>query len=267
MLKKIVFSVSFVLISVCGAAQKDINNYKYIIVPKTFDFLKSEDQYQLNSLTKFLFNKYGYEAYFAGDDLPDDLKKDRCLALTSEVLKPKGGLFKTKLEIVLKDCYGTVVMMSQVGESRLKEFDKAYNQALRDAFETYKKLDYKYVSNQEVSVETKVAENIKEKSDIDTKEKESLSEKAEIMTVAENKSNDLESKENHSIMYYAQAIENGFQLVDSQPKIVMILLETTAENIFIVKGKNAIVYKEDGFWYFSENNGKLKEKKLMNIKF
>ena len=74
MLKKIVFTVSFILISFYGIAQKNINNYKYIILPTSFEFSKSEDQYQLNSLLKFLFNKYGYEAYFGNDDLPQMLK-------------------------------------------------------------------------------------------------------------------------------------------------------------------------------------------------
>ena len=47
----------------------------------------------------------------------------------------------------------------------------------------------------------------------------------------------------------------------------MILLNTAAENVFIVKGKSAIVFKEDGFWYYSENDGKLGEKTTMDIKF
>ena len=153
MLKKIIFTVLFVLISSFGIAQKDLNNYKYIIVPKTFEFSKSEDQYQLNSLLKFLFNKYGYEAYFSNDDLPEELKNNMCLALNSEALKDKGGLFKTKLEIILKDCFGNTVMTSQIGESREKDYQKAYTEALREAFETYQNIDYKYVSNQETVVE------------------------------------------------------------------------------------------------------------------
>ena len=41
-------------------AQSDINNYKYVSVSDRFDFLKTSDQYQLNSLTKFLLNKSGF---------------------------------------------------------------------------------------------------------------------------------------------------------------------------------------------------------------
>jgi len=40
-------------------AQNELNPYKYIIVPKKFDFLKKENQYRVNSYTKFLFDKEG----------------------------------------------------------------------------------------------------------------------------------------------------------------------------------------------------------------
>ena len=62
-------------------------------------------------------------------------------------------------------------------------------------------------------------------------------------------------------------IENGFQLVDSTPKVVMILLTTPKQDTFIVKGKDAIVYKKDSFWYISQNDGKNYNTKLLNIKF
>ncbi len=254
MLKKILLTMSFILMYFIGIAQKNINDYKYIIVPKTFSFSNSEDQYQLNSLTKFLFNKYGFEAYFVDDDFPEDLKSKRCLALASEVSKVKGGMFKTKLEIVLKDCFGAVVMTSQVGESRLKEFDKAYNEAIRHAFETFQKLDYEYVPKQGGTIETL-------EGDIKNEIGEATVAAAAAVSVLDNKT------KGNSEIYYAQAIENGFQIVNAEPTTVMLLLTTAAENVFIVKGKNAIVFKEDGFWYYSENNGTLSEKKLLNIKF
>tara|TARA_R110002111_G_scaffold60230_6_gene100804 strand:- start:4914 stop:5702 length:789 start_codon:yes stop_codon:yes gene_type:complete len=262
MLKKIVFTVSFILISFYGIAQKNINNYKYIILPTSFEFSKSEDQYQLNSLLKFLFNKYGYEAYFGNDDLPQDLIGNRCLALNAEALKGKGGIFKTKLEIELKDCFGNIVMTSQEGQSREKEFKKAYTEALREAFETFQNFDYKYVSDKETLVETSKpkVKNVKQQMiEVDTPK--------EVITAKETKVEEVLTADNLSDLHYAQEIDNGYQLVNSEPRIVMILLSTAAENVFMVKGKNAIVFKEDGFWYYSENNGKLEERKSMNIKF
>ncbi|WP_296384705.1 hypothetical protein [Winogradskyella sp.] len=266
MLKKIIFAISFILISLFATAQKNINHYKYIIIPSSFDFTKGKDQYQLNSLTKFLFNKYGYEAYFVDDNLPDDLKNQRCLALTSEVSNEKSGIFKTKLEIILKDCYGAVVMTSEIGDSKLKKYDRAFNEALREAFETFKNLDYKYVPSEEVievskpSIEAKLAKTQEIEKPKETIEKNEVKEeeiKVEPIPIDESNEN----------LYYAQVISNGFQLVNSEPRIVMILLTTAAENVFIVKDRSAIVFKEDGFWFYSENDGKLGEKTMLNIKF
>ena len=142
-MKKLLLFFTIVTISLCAMAQKSINDYKYILVPKKFDFQKSEDKYQLNSITKFLFNKYGYEAYFTDEELPEDLNNNPCLALTTEANDEKGNLFKTKVEIILKDCFGEVVKKSKVGESRIKRYERAYNEALREAFKTFQDLDYK----------------------------------------------------------------------------------------------------------------------------
>ena len=257
MYKKIIVTVLFISISCYSTAQKNINNYKYIIVPRIYDFSSSEDQYQLNSLTKFLFNKYGYEAYFMDEDFPKDLRNDRCLALTSVVSKAKGGLLKTKLVIALKDCFGNIVMTSQIGESRLKAFEKSYNQALRAAFETFQTINYKYVP-EETTKET--AEQASKQS--------MANEMANVAISTESVETEQEIlKSLATDIYYAQAIENGFQLVNSEPKIVMILWATAAKNVFLVKDKSAVVFKEDGLWYYSENDGKLGEKQLLNIKF
>tara|TARA_R110002049_G_scaffold148175_1_gene311050 strand:- start:6588 stop:7412 length:825 start_codon:yes stop_codon:yes gene_type:complete len=274
MLKKIIFTVSFILISLYGIAQKNINDYKYIIVPKEYNFSKSEDQYQLNSLTKFLFNKYGYDAYFT-DELPEDLKSDRCLALMASVTNEKGSMFKTKLQIELKDCYDAVVMTSKIGESRIKTYDKAYSQALRDAFETFKELEYSYVAEEETEkpmvakAETK-ADKIETKTVEATKEVSKKEEGTLTGVLVAEKENNVKVESPNKVkreLYYAQEIANGFQLVNSEPRVVMVLLNTAAIDVFIVKGKNAIVFKEDGFWYYSENDGELGEKKSMNIKF
>ncbi|BAO74782.1 hypothetical protein [Winogradskyella sp. PG-2] len=258
MLKKIIFTVLVVFISFSGTAQNELNDYKYIIVPKTYDFLKTEDKYQLNSLTKFLFNKYGFEAYLSDEDLPDDLKNDRCMALTSEVSDDKSGMFKTKLEIILKDCFGKVIMTSEIGESLLKKYDRAYTEALRSAFVTFQNIGYKYELKEKL-VEVKVPKTeIKDEPVIET-EKIEISE----TKVVDEGVKDLIIKEE---IYYAQAIEDGYQLVDSEPKIIMILLSTSAKDVFMVKDKNAIVYKDNEDWVYYENNGAI-SKRVINIKF
>jgi hypothetical protein len=68
-------------------------------------------------------------------------------------------------------------------------------------------------------------------------------------------------------LYYAQVVKDGYQLVDSEPKIVMILIQTSAKDVFMVKDRNAIVYKENKQWvYFENNNGEI-TKHSMQIKF
>lgn len=265
-------------------SQNSINNYKYIIVPTSYGFLGEEDKYQINSLTKFLFNKYGFTAFLQNEALPQDLMKDRCLALYADVSNDK-GLFKTKLKIDLKDCGGMVVMSSKVGETREKDFSKAYNLALRDAFETFQNADYHYEPNSktEASVKVQESEPIAEKEKeivAPNTDKQVLNESnkavVEVVGVAavleekpamEINETQVEVIEKSSNLLYAQPIENGFQVVDTTPKIVMILLETGKSNVFAVKGQNAIVYKEDGFWYMSKNDGEKVSVETLNIKF
>ena len=114
-----------------GLAQKDLSDYDYVVVPKLYEFLFEEDQHQLNSLTKFLFNKYGFNAYFE-DELPN---VTRCDGLRAEVIG-KPGFIYTKIQVVLKDCYGSELFRSEEGRSKLKEYKKAYHQAMRQAFES-----------------------------------------------------------------------------------------------------------------------------------
>ena len=73
MKKQFLTILTLTLFSFIVFAQKNINNYKYIIVPTTYSFLGEEDKYQLNSLTKFLFNKYGFKAFFQDEEFPNDL--------------------------------------------------------------------------------------------------------------------------------------------------------------------------------------------------
>src|SRR5690606_22984615 len=124
----IVLSVVF-LSTTTTFSQESINDYKYVIIPTKYDFLKSDDQYQVNSLTKFLFNKYGFIAFMDNEEFPEDLINNRCLALYADVVD-QNGFMKTKLQIDLKDCKNKLIQSSKVGETREKEYAKAYNLAI-----------------------------------------------------------------------------------------------------------------------------------------
>jgi len=149
---RVLFLGIAVLLSISNYSQKkSINDYKYIIVPASYSFFSKADEYQLNSLSKFLFNKYGFNAFMRGEDFPEELKQNGCMGLTADV-KKNSGLFVTKLSIALTDCNGIVVFSSREGVSREKEYKQAYHQALRKAFKDVERLNYKY--NEEIHKNT-----------------------------------------------------------------------------------------------------------------
>lgn len=269
-------------------SQTNLNDYKYIIVPKKFDFLRTENQYLLNSLNKFLFEKNGFNTLLEGETYPDDFKQNRCLGLKSDVVKGS-GLLKSKLTVILKDCNDQVVFTSQVGESRIKEFGKSYNQALRNAFKSFENLNYSYVPNSKnETTAAKIAEEPKKevaqeiqklKEEIKTlkEEKEKAVEvaktkvevvKPETKVVVEEKKPIKEAViEGVSNVLYAQEIANGFQLVDSSPKVVYRIKNTNLNNVFLVENKSAIIYKKGEDWVLEFYKGNTLVQETLNIKF
>lgn len=278
-------------------SQSNLNSYKYVIVPNKFDFLKEKDQYQLNSLTKFLFEKYGFLALMEGDTYPDDLTQNRCLALKSDVLKDS-GMFKTKLAVEFKDCNDKVVLLTENGESREKDYAKAYTEALRNAFKQVEVLNYAYVPSKtnattvaKVETTNTASEIEKLKAEIEAlkQKKEEVIEIVEVKEVVEEQPAQMpikigttlepkiEVKETKTLeagvkevlasVLYAQEIENGYQLVDSTPKVIYKIKKTSIKDVFLVENKDATLYKKEGNWIleFYENNA-LKQQ-VLNIKF
>jgi len=254
-------------------SQETINNYKYIIVPNQYDFQKSDDQYKLNSLTKFLFNKYGYTAFLENEEYPDDMGTNNCLALRAVTTKIKGGFLKTKIQIDLLDCKNRVIASSQIGTSKEKSHEKAYQEAIRAAFITYQFFEYSYNGNA-AKIEKNAAVKAPEvKSEVietekpsEEKVKEDLKvEPEEIVEAAETVPNT--SIQASKDVLYAQPIDNGFQVVDTEPKKVMMLLYSGVKDTFIVQGKDAVVYKKGDIWVYSENDGEKLRTKTINLKF
>ncbi len=150
MYKKLLVLFMMVFYSLGGFAQSEVNHYKYVIIPRTYDFLKVPDKYQLNSLTKFLFKKYGFEAYWEDEDHPADLIADPCLGLNADVIN-ESSLFTSKLLVKLTNCSQKVVFISVMGKSKEKDFKKSYQQALRKAFGSIQRLNYHYVPGNSVA--------------------------------------------------------------------------------------------------------------------
>ena len=72
-----------------------------------------------------------------------------------------------------------------------------------------------------------------------------------------------------ALALYAQEIPNGYQLVDSTPKIQLKIFKSSMPNVYIAKAddKDGVVYTSDGKWFFEyHKNGQVILEEL-NIKF
>nr|WP_294785084.1 hypothetical protein [uncultured Flavobacterium sp.] len=254
---KFKFLLTALLCSVVGFAQS-LNDYKAVIIPLKYDFMKTDNQYRLATLTKQNLTRAGFEAFYANEQLPEGYT-DRCQALYIDVVKDNAFLV-TKLFVQFKDCYGQVVYTSEVGKSKEKEYDLAYKEALDNAFKAVAALHYKYsgnpasVSRTSVSTQAPVAAAA------------ATTTVAAKQVVAVMPSPDLKDPN----LLYAQPTESGYQLIDKSPKVVMKLLKTSQSNVYIAIKDNvqgSLILKEDGQWYFeSYQNDKLVSEKI-TVKF
>ncbi len=309
--------------SYLGMAQTDLNDYKYIIVPKKFDSFKRENQYQTSTFIKHLFTKNGFEAFYE-DELPMELYEDRCLGLLAE-LQDGSSMFTTKVTLVLKDCRSQEVFTTIQGKSRLKEYTASYNEAIRLAFTSLENVDYQYsgaatkrepitvsfkndVKKLEENKETdsKLNESrdsmVQQKATLDeqsykdlrpvesdiTKKVESEQEKIQQVATTEEQiyenrqpvSSNVSKADMNSTkkisdvsgaidIWYAQELPNGYQLVDSTPKIRMKLFESSVQGVYHAKmdNKDGMAYTKDGKWFFEYYEGGNLMTKELNIKF
>ena len=125
-------------------SQVNLSDYSYVIVPEQFELLNEKDKYQLNSIAEFLFNKHGFHA-FKSESAPN---AGRCDGLYADLEKVT-AILRTKLVVVLKDCNGDEVYRTEEGVSKLKEFKKAYQDAMRKAFTSFEDLN---VRQKEIAV-------------------------------------------------------------------------------------------------------------------
>jgi len=227
----------FVLLVSLTAFSQSINDYQYVIVPIKYDFLKENDKYRLNTLTKLLFQKYGFKSYLSSEALPNELENSRCDILYATVTDDS-NLMVTKLKILVKDCRDKIIFETEFGKSRNKEFAAAYNEALREAGKSFDTLNYKYTGKNNSSITTE-----------------------SIKTIV--------TETNSETYYFAQPIANGFQVVDNDPKVIMKLYNTSQKNVFLgIKGTiNGVLISKENHWFFEYyENGKMISE-LLNLKF
>lgn len=243
-------------------SQKSLNDYRYVVVPLQYNFLSEKDQFQLNSFTKFLFNKYGFNAYF-NNEIPDNFK--RCEGLWSN-LEYTSGFIYTKISVILEDCNGEEVFRSVEGKSKLKEYKKAYHDAVRKSFNSISSLKVNQnanttvIENEMVSeIPVKTGNKVKSEavvvsSIVSNKEPTAIENTELYIVTTSNSEIKTTAKKQNTFSYSNDAyllipLEKGFSVMYKDINIGKIK-PTSVKNIFLVATSkfNGVGYKtEQGF--------------------
>ncbi|UAB74422.1 hypothetical protein [Mesoflavibacter sp. SCSIO 43206] len=260
---KILF-IFAVLFSTSLSAQNQLNNYKYIVVPNQFKFQKEPGQYRVNGLTKFLLEKQNFTVLLEGDTLPEDAIQNNCLVLKTTAIDDS-SMFKTKLKFQFKDCQGKVVYTTEEGESREKKYIVAYNEAVRQAFSSLSNFTHKYevkeTENEAEEVIVTPLPKVTEAPLVKEVDEEEIDEEIEI-PIKEGYKN----SSNNALTAEAFGVIN-YNLKNSQGQTVYTILYSGKEDLYIVKGKDAVIYKINGSWVIATNDNGTLQIKSIDIKF
>ena len=262
-MKKISIILFFIFVNY--SFSQTINDYKAVIIPLKYELQKSENQYRLQTLTKVNLQKAGFQAFY-NNEMALAEYPDRCSLLYLEVNK-ENAFLTTKLSVVFKDCYGAVVFQSAVGKSKEKEFEASYVDALNEAFLSVYALEYKYNRNTNFSPKTGItAQSLPV---LATPEVVAATPEVPAVASSNPKNGTKSSESNNQSLLFAQPMSYGYQLINSEPKVVMKLYKTSNVATYIAKKddvQGALVLK-DNQWFFEyyQNDTLISEK--IDVKF
>jgi len=262
---KILF-IFTVLFSTALSAQDQLNNYKYIVVPNQFKFQKQAGQYRVNGLTKFLLEKQNFTVLLEEDTLPEDAIQNNCLVLKTTAID-NSSMFKTKIKFQFKDCQGKVVYTTEEGESREKKYIVAYNEAVRQAFSSLSNFTHKYelkkTENEVEEVIVTPLPKVTEAPLVEEVNEEETDEEIEIEVPVEEVDQNIS---NNTLTAEAFGVIN-YKLKNRQGQTVYTILYSGKEDFYIVKGKDAVIYKINGSWVIATNDNGTLQMKSIDIKF
>jgi len=268
------FTLSLVVFLIVGLnAFAQFNNYKYVIIPKKFDAYKEQNKHQTSTTIKYFLTQKGFNTVY-DDALPEDLARNRCLGLRVD-LQDDSSFFTTKATIIFKDCNSEEVFRTIEGKSKLKEYKPAYTQAIRNALVSLNDIDNTYIPKEEKpSNEETVTLNFK--NDVKTLKEDSNEVILEQKATLDNQTYKaikpkpaLFTGDTKSEVLYAQPIQNGYQLVDSVPKIRYKLVESSIQNLYLVEegDKKGIIFQKEGKWLLEYVENGIRVVEELNIKF
>ena len=268
----------FLALSFMTYGQENLNDYKYIIVPKKFEGFKEQNAHQTSTLVKHFLTKNGFLVIY-DDAFLDELNTNRCLALVTSLLDESSS-FSTKTTVVLKNCKGEIVFKTKQGTSREKDYKTGYSEAIKQAMVSFESVNYVYsgtIENTEpitlnfkndikklkedkkelIGKTTKIAsaaselvveeleaniENAIVVQEATTENQLFESMEPEASNIKETKTVEIKKlkilKPRNDEVWYAQTLPIGYQLVGSSPKIRMKLLKSSTENVYMAQGND-----------------------------
>ena len=281
------FCLTLLFLGVVSSSFAQLNSYKYIIVPKKFDIFSEENLWQTSVLVKYLFENEGYNTIY-DDELPPDLVNQRCLGLVVD-LEKNSTLTWTKMTIVLKDCNSADIFRSPEGRSKSKDFREAYHESIKEAFRIFETINYSYQPVEEETVTVNFGNDIRS---VEDDAKGQVVKDAAVVQVAtpdeqyykdvqpqpseyikeEPKQAEVEetlAEEGSTDYWTAKESATGYELVDSNSELKVMLYKTSAPDVFLAKyGKvDGMVYKKDSKWILEYYENKELVVEELNIRF
>ena len=195
------------------------------------------------------------------EELPMELSQNRCKALFANV-KNNSGLFSTKLVVVLKDCKNNQVFISEEGTSREKDYKTAYQEALRNAFESISALNYKYEGDVSAAPVRKSGNVVQlvivPETKTDTTEQEMMPAEVEVSIIPVGKDQIVENSKNENTInflyeakaFYLERSENGYRFFQkgmTEPFAQLIASKTGQNFIYAsITAQGIAAFDEDG---------------------
>lgn len=239
-LRVIVVSLFFVIHASALVAQNQELSFKKILLPTRFEFQNEENEFRVSSIIKNELEKKGYEVFYADGKVKVNYN-DRCEYASIDVVRLSTAL-RTRLQIQVKDCDGKVLFQTPDEISKEKNRPKAHSEALL--------LCLNHIPN--APNELIPFKPIQKQDAVDS-------------TITENAiSNEANWTE---LQLYAQKINDGYQLVDTTPKVVLRATPTSVPNVFLVTGLvKGIITIAEGKWYLEYQNNGSSVKTQLNVK-
>lgn len=290
-----IIMVAFILtVATANRVEAQLNKYQFVVVPEKFLEFQEENQHHTSTLIKLLFSREGFTTYYERQ-VPDTLISS-CKGLKVDLLD-ESSMLRTRAILVLKDCKGKEVFRTAQGDSREKDLKVGFREAIEMAFKSIETQNYKYEPDTTAQeAETPVTLNFH--NDVKSLEEsgdtaQSGRKRAPDRTVLQEATPEVQRYEDRSPkpsdynsgapegpgktesgdaapeVWYAQRLPNGFQLVDSSPRIRLTLMETSMPEVYLAENEatNGLVYKHQDRWCFEYYQDGEKLVQELHIKF